>query len=169
MAIDVGAITLQLKAAETELAKYSAAAKTLDTAMKKKMSEFQMVNQGLWEGKDHIKELEKAREEAVKKLDAEIDAAKETFGKMVTNKIGPIKKNLSEMGTTAGNTAVMAHGLESRLKGLHTSLNGATGDKLKLAGAYEHVKKLETGANRTFVELNSMKLEIQGLANTPSI
>ncbi len=56
-------------------------------------------------------------------------AAKDTFNKMVANKIGPIKKELSNMGQTAGNTAVMAKTLETQLKGLHTELDKATGDK----------------------------------------
>ena len=158
MAVDVGAITLKLKEAEVELAKYTGASKQIDSMMKKKMGEFQLINQGLWEGHDHIKELEK-----------ELAEAKATFAKMVENKIGPIKKSLSDMGQTAGNTAAMSAALEKKVKVLHASLDTATGDKLKIHAAYEQAKKLETGANRAFVELNAMKQEVAGLAKTPTV
>ena len=157
MPVDVGAVTLKLKAGEETLKKYDATAKELDDKMKRKMAEFQMINQGLWEGKDHIKELE-----------TELAAAKDTFNKMVANKIGPIKKELSNMGQTAGNTSVMAKTLETQLKTLHTELDKATGDKLKLAAAYTQVKKLETDTGRVYMKLNDMKMEVAGLAPTPT-
>jgi chromosome segregation ATPase len=158
MAVDVGAISIKLKAAEGELAKYNAASKELDNKMKRLMAEFQLVNQSLWEGRDHIKELEK-----------ELAAARETFNKMVNNKIGPIKKELSDLGQTAGNTASMAQALETNAKNLHKAIDTATGDHSKKAVCYEQVKKLETGANRAFVQMNGMKQEIAGLAKTPTL
>ena len=51
----------------------------------------------------HIKELEK-----------ELAEAKATFAKMVENKIGPIKKSLSDMGQTAANTAAMSASIRAR-------------------------------------------------------
>ncbi len=116
-----------------------------------------MINQGLWQGKDHIKELE-----------TELAAAKETFNKMVANKIGPIKKDLSGIGQTAANTAAMAKTLEAQFKALHAELEKASGDKLKMAAAFTQVKKLETDTDRVFVKLNEMKQEIAGLPATPT-
>jgi chromosome segregation ATPase len=164
MPVDVGAVTLKLKAGEETLKKYDATAKDLDDKMKRKMAEFQLINQGLWQGKDHIKELEAK----VAAAQAEVATAKDTFNKMVTNKIGPIKKELSNMGQTASNTAVMTKTLETQVKALHTELDKATGDKLKLAAAYTQVKKLETDTGRVYMKLNDMKMEIAGLPATPA-
>jgi chromosome segregation ATPase len=158
MAVDVGAITLKLKAAEVACGKYDAASKELDGRMKRLMGEFQLINQGLWEGRDHIKELE-----------AELAAAKETFAKMAGNKLGPIKKNLSDLGQTAGNTAMMASNLEKEVKTLHKAVDTATGDVAKKKAAYDMAKKLETASNRAFVQLNNMRQEVAGLAKAATL
>jgi chromosome segregation ATPase len=157
MAVDVGAITLKIKPAEESLKKYEAAAKELDNKMKRLMAEFQLVNQGLWQGKDHIAELEK-----------ELAEAKATFAKMSANKIVPIKKELSDLGQTAGNTASMAKALEVQAKTLHGELDKATGDAGKKSLAYAQLKKLQNEADRVFVKLNDMKQEIAGLPKTPT-
>jgi chromosome segregation ATPase len=158
MAVDVGAIIVKLKPAEDALKKYETASKELDNKMKRLMAEFQLVNQGLWQGKDHIAELEK-----------ELAEAKATFNKMSTNKIGPIKKELSDLGQTAGNTAAMTKTLEAQAKTLHAELDKATGDASKKSVAYAQLKKIQTEADRVFAKLNDMKQEIAGLPKTPTL
>lgn len=145
--------------------------KKLGTMHKKKYAEFETVNGALWEGKDMVednkKKLKKEKDtKKIKVLAEEIDAQETTFKKM-SSKVTPIRKDLADMSSTAGN-------LKRSLQDEKKTIDGMQKELKRMAGDLKTLKEW----NKTLVDLadevsksseNASLIADTGLANTPKL
>lgn len=147
--------------------------KKLAAMQKKKYTEFETLKNALWEGKDLIEENQKSLKKEkdpkkIKELAEEIEEQEKTF-KKISAKLDPMVKELTEMGTTAGNLKRTMEDEQKTVEAMEKEVTKTAGDVKDLKAWADSLKALAKTLKQSIMSAGDLESEAKGLPKVPKL